>query len=163
MAKSHLTCTYIKSSKEFACVKNITRLHKCLHVMMIWDMKKLIKLTHNHNYLMETITFEVHLITLSSPKNTLVIIYKAFWFFLLLIFFFFSIFSFFFFEHIMHGHIREREKKYPIMLSFWYCTFAIPEHIDVISWLAGNSGEIVIYAFLLRFSIPSCQKEWYEC
>ena len=35
MAKSHLTCTYIKSSKEFACVKNITRLHKCLHVMMI--------------------------------------------------------------------------------------------------------------------------------
>ena len=37
MAKSHCTCTFIKSSKEYCvlCVKNITRLHKCLHVMML--------------------------------------------------------------------------------------------------------------------------------
>ena len=41
------------------------------------------------------------------------------------------------------------------MLSFWHCTFAMPKHIDIISWLAGNSGEMVIYAFLLGFSSPS--------
>ena len=37
MAKSHCTCTCIKSSKEYhvLCVKNIARLHKCLHVMTI--------------------------------------------------------------------------------------------------------------------------------
>ena len=37
MTKSHYTCTCIKNSKEYCmlCVKNIARLHKCLHVMMI--------------------------------------------------------------------------------------------------------------------------------
>ena len=37
MAKSHCTYTCIKSSKEYyvLCVKNITRLHKCMHVMTI--------------------------------------------------------------------------------------------------------------------------------
>ena len=49
------------------------------------------------------------------------------------------------------------------MLSIWHYTFAMPKHIDVISWLAGNSGEMVIYAFLLEFSNPSHKKEWYEC
>ena len=41
MAKSHCTCTFIKNSKEYCvlCVKNITRLHKCIHVMTIWDMR----------------------------------------------------------------------------------------------------------------------------
>ena len=43
------------------------------------------------------------------------------------------------------------------MLSFWHCIFAMPKHIDVISWLANNNGEMVIYAFLLS---PSCQKKW---
>ena len=45
--------------------------------------------------------------------------------------------------------IYEREKKYPMMLNFWHCTFAMPKYTYVISWLAGNSGEMVIYAFLL--------------
>ena len=42
MAKSHCICTCIKNSKEYCvlCVKNITRLHKCIHFMMIWDMRK---------------------------------------------------------------------------------------------------------------------------
>ena len=42
MAKSHCTCTCIKNIKEYCvlCVKNIARLHKCLHVMTIWDMRK---------------------------------------------------------------------------------------------------------------------------
>ena len=37
MAKSHYTCTCIKSSKEYCmlCVKNIVRLHKYIHVMTI--------------------------------------------------------------------------------------------------------------------------------
>ena len=37
MAKSHCTYICIRSSKEYCvlCVKNITRLHKCIHVMMI--------------------------------------------------------------------------------------------------------------------------------
>ena len=37
MAKSHHTCTCIKSSKEYCvlCVKNIARLQMCQHVMMI--------------------------------------------------------------------------------------------------------------------------------
>ena len=33
---------------------------------------------HNHNYLMETITFEVHHITLTSLRNTRTTILKAF-------------------------------------------------------------------------------------
>ena len=37
------------------------------------------------------------------------------------------------------------------------------KHTDVITWLAGNSGEMIIYAFLLGFSSLSRQKEWYEC
>ena len=36
------------------------------------------------------------------------------------------------------------------------------KYTDVISWLAGNSGEMVIYAFLLGFFSHSHQKEWYE-
>ena len=35
----------------------------------------------------------------------------------------------------------------------------MPEYTNVISWLAGNSGEMVIYAFLLRFFSPTRQKE----
>ena len=80
------------------------------------------------------------------------------------------------FKQIMNGHIRER-KEIPNDIKFltfqfcyakahkchWHCTFATPKHTDVISWLAGNSGEMVIYAFLLGFSSPSSQKEWYEC
>ena len=37
------------------------------------------------------------------------------------------------------------------------------KHTDVILWLAGNSGEMVIYAFLLGFFSYFRQKEWYEC
>ena len=35
----------------------------------------------------------------------------------------------------------------------------MPKHANVISWLAGNSGEMVIYVFLLGFSSPSRQKD----
>ena len=33
----------------------------------------------------------------------------------------------------------------------------------MIYMIVGFSGEMVIYAFLLGFSSPSRQKEWYEC
>jgi len=39
----------------------------------------------------------------------------------------------------------------------------MPKHANVILWLASNSGEMVIDAFLLGFSSPPRQKEWYEC
>ena len=59
--------------------------------------------------------------------------------------------------------IYEIENKYLIMLSIWHSTFAMPKHTNVISWLADNSGEIIIYVFLLGFSSSSSQKEWYKC
>ena len=46
------------------------------------------------------------------------------------------------------------------MLSIWHCIFAMLKHTDVISWLTGNDGEMIIYTFLLGFSSISCQKEW---
>ena len=49
------------------------------------------------------------------------------------------------------------------MLSIWHSTFTMSRHTNVISWLVGNSDEMVIYAFLLGFSSSSRQKEWYEC
>ena len=70
MAKSHYICTCIKNSKEYCvlCVKNIIRLHKCIHVMTISDMRKSLQLTHHYNCLMGTITFKVHPITPTSPR-----------------------------------------------------------------------------------------------
>ena len=58
----------------------------------------------------------------------------------------------------MHGHIRERKEipNYVKQLTFQLC---YAEHTNVILWLAGNSGEIVIYAFFLGFSSPSRQKD----
>ena len=76
----------------------------------------------------------------------------------------------------MHEYIRERKEipndgKHLTFQFFyveahkchWHCTFAMPKHTGVILWLADNSGEMVIYAFLLGFSSPPRQKEWYEC
>ena len=65
MAKSHCIYTYIKSSKEYCvlCVKNVVRLHKRLHVITIWDMRKSLNSHTIITYLMGIITFEVHPIT----------------------------------------------------------------------------------------------------
>ena len=57
----------------------------------------------------------------------------------------------------MHGHIRER-KEIPNNVKLLKLHFAMLKHIDVISSLVGNSGEMVIYTFLLGFSSPSRQK-----
>ena len=61
---------------------------------------------HNHNYLMETITFKVHSISLTSPRNMLAIIFKI----ILILFSFHVLCIYFSFKHIMHEHIRERKE-----------------------------------------------------
>ena len=105
MPKSHCTCTCIKSSKEFTCcVWNIARVHKCLIFWRFEIWEKSNTLIYIHNYLMGTITFKVHPITPTSPRNTLAIIFKS-----ILILFTFVFFAYFSFEHSMHEHIRERE------------------------------------------------------
>ena len=76
----------------------------------------------------------------------------------------------------MHGYIRDREeipndgKHFTFQFCYaeahkchWHCTFAISKHTGVILWLAGNSGEMVIYAFLLGFFSYFHKKKWYEC
>ena len=99
-------------------------------------------------------------------EYTLAIIFKAFFYL-----FSFQFLCIFLFKQIMHGHIRKR-KEIPNdgkLLTFqfcyieahkchWHYTFAMPKHACVISWLAGNSGKMVIYAFLLGFSSHSRQK-----
>ena len=74
--------------------------------MTIWDLRKSNTLTHNHNYLMGTITFEVHPIIPTSPKNTLATIFKS-----ILILFILIFFAYFFFLSISCIDIRERERE----------------------------------------------------
>ena len=62
------------------------------HIMTIWDMRKWNTLTRNHNSLMGTITFEVHSITCTSPRNIFAIIFIS-----ILIFFAFDFLCIFFF------------------------------------------------------------------
>ena len=79
---------------------------------------------------METIIFEVHPITLTSPRNTLTTIFKR----ILILLAFIFLFIFFLFEHIMHGKIRER-RKYSNMLE--HPNFAMPKQTNVIhDWRA---------------------------
>ena len=55
---------------------------------------------------MGTITFKVHPITPTSPRNTLGNIFKS----ILILFAFDFSLHIFLFEQIIHGHIREREE-----------------------------------------------------
>ena len=158
MAKSHCTCTCIKSSKEFACcVRKHSKSTYVSHIMTIWDMRKSNTLTHNHNCLMGTITFEVHPITPTSPRNTLATIFKS-----ILIFFAFIFFAFFFSFLAYHAwtYKREREREeIPNSYKPKISKFCYAEAHKCYTWLAGFSGEMVIYAFLLGIFSPSCQKE----
>ena len=126
MAKSHCTCTCIKSSKEFCvlCVKYSKSIYVS-YIMTIWDMRKSNILTHNHNYLMETITLEVYHNTPTSPRNTLTTIFKS-----ILIIFVFIFFAYFLFEHIMHGHIRK--KRNTQLCKPKHHNFATLKHTNVI-------------------------------
>ena len=104
---------------------------------------------------METITFEIHHITPTSPRNTLATILKAFWFFCFSCSLHILLLSIK--RHIIYGHIRERKEKpiYVCQTSFsCYEVLHLTEHgfyelhIDVV-WLTSFSGEMVIYAFSL--------------
>ena len=75
-------------------------------------MRKSNTLTHNHNYLMGTIIFEVHPITLTSPRNTLGTIFKS-----ILIFFAFDFLFIFFFLSISCMGTKEREEEIPNYVS----------------------------------------------
>ena len=115
MAKSHCTCTIVSRVVK-SCVLYVKLLQESISVSLYEnnDISECRTLTHNHNRLMGTITFEVHHITLTSPRNMLATIYKS-----ILILFAFSyslhIFLLSKMKHIMHGHIREK-KKYPFIL-----------------------------------------------
>ena len=111
---------------------------------------------------MGTITFKVHLITPTSLKIH-TIIFKAF----------FYLFAFDFSLHIFLLSIScmgilEREKKYPMIFDIpillYLSTqisltshFCYAETYRCHTWLEGNSGEMVINAFLLGFFSPSHQ------
>ena len=71
----------------------------------------------------------------------------------------------------MHKHIRDREeipndgKHLTFQFCYaeahkchWHCIFAMPKHTGVMLWLAGNSGEMVIYAFLLKLLVLHVKK-----
>ena len=62
---------------------------------------------------MKTITFEVHPITPTFPRNTLAAIFKS----ILILFAFIFLCIYFFFEHIMNGHIKEG-KEIPNYVKF---------------------------------------------
>ena len=78
---------------------------------------------------MKTITFEVHPITPTSLRNTLVTIFKSI--LLLCAFIFFAYIYIYIFFLAYHAWAYKRENKYPIMLSFKHHNFAIPKHTDV--------------------------------
>ena len=118
------------AKKHACCVWKHNKCAQVSHIMTIWDMRTSNTLTHNHNFLMGTITFEVHHTTLTSPRNTLTIILKAFWFF-----FYFIFFAYFLFPHVMHGHIREKINTQ--LCKPTHHNFAMLNHTDVIhNWSA---------------------------
>ena len=110
MAKSHCTCIIVsKVAKIMRVVGETFAREQVHHYMTSNDIGGSNTITHSYNYLIKTITFKVHHITLISLRNMLATILKAFLFFLLFLFF-----AYFSLKHIMHGHIREK-RKYSIM------------------------------------------------
>ena len=123
--------------------------------MTTWDMRKSNTLTHNHNCLMGTITFEVRSITLTSPRNTLATIFKSI---LILFAFDFFAYSFYFWAYHAWAYKRDRE-EIPNYVKPKTSQFCYDEAHRCYTWLASFSGEVVIYAFLLRFFSPFCKKK----
>ena len=125
--------------------ENITSVLKSLILWWyeIWDMRKSNTLTHNHNCLMETITFELHPITPISPRNTLATIFKSI--LILLAFVFLCIFSFWTYHALAY---IERE-EIPNYVSQKHHNFAIPKHTNVIhDW-----QDLVVRWLFMLFSL----------
>ena len=110
---NHIIPAHVSKVAKNLCVmcENIARVHKCL---ILWRFEICENQIHSHtiNCLMGTITFEVYPITPTSPRNTLVTIFKS----ILILFTVFFSLHIFIFEHIMHGYIRER-KEIPNYIS----------------------------------------------
>ena len=79
MAKSYYTYTIVsKVAKIMRIVCETYVREQEHHYMTSNDIGGSNTIIYNHNCLMGTITFEVHYITLTSPRNTLATILKAF-------------------------------------------------------------------------------------
>ena len=77
MAKSYCIFTLYQEQQR-VCVLCVKLLQESIstHYVNSKDIRISKSSTHNHNYLMGTITFKVHHITLTSPRNTLATIFK---------------------------------------------------------------------------------------
>ena len=119
----------VAKSMHVVC-ENIARVHKYL---ILWRFKiwgDPIHFTHNHNCLMGTITFEVHHITPTSPRNTLTIIFKS-----ILIFLLFMFFAYIYMNIPCMGIYREKRNTH--LCKPKHHNFAMPKHVDVIhDWRA---------------------------
>ena len=79
MAKSHCTCKIVsKVAKIMHVVGETFAREQVHHYMTSNDIGGSNTITHSYNYLMRTITFKVHHITPTSPRNMLATILKAF-------------------------------------------------------------------------------------
>ena len=138
---------------------------------MLMVFKKIFHII-NHIGLKVTITYRVTSNNSHFSYKKCLQSFKAFWIFLLflLIFFFFFLSII---KDIMHGHIGDRKEItllrivcvcIYIYIYFKYlvlscCASATPYRVRLLwfahkcSWLVCNNGEMVIYAFLLGFSI----------
>ena len=125
---NHIVLAHVSKVANSMCVvcENIARVHTFL---ILWRFKiwgDLLHFTHNHNRLMRIITFEVHHITLTFPRNTLTTIIKS-----ILIFFLFMFFAYFSFW-TFHTWAYIERKEIPNYVSQKHHNFAMLEHIDVI-------------------------------
>ena len=146
---NHIVPTHVSKvvKNMHVLCENIARLHKCLMLWWfeIWENQFN---SHNHNYLMGTITFEVHPITPTSLRNTLAIIFKS-----ILILFAWLFFVYFFFW-AYHAWAYKREKKCPIMLSQKHHNFVMLKYTDYLIVLITNtSHKTHLLSCALRCSI----------
>ena len=139
---NHIVLAHIsKVVKNLRVVcENIAIVHKCL---ILWWFEIWENHIHSHIIMMGIITFEVHPITPTFPRNTLVTIFKS----ILILFCFWFSLHIFLFEHIMHGHTKERE-EIPNYVKPQTSQFCYAESHKCYTWLASFSGKMVIYAFL---------------
>ena len=137
---NHIVPAYVsKVAKNLLVVcENIARLYKCLILWRFEIRQKSNTLTHNHNCLIGTITFDVHPITPTSPRNILATIFKSililFAFVFLCIFFFLSISCM-----VIWERERERERRNTQLYKLKH-QFCYAEAHRCYTWLVGFSG-----------------------
>ena len=126
MTKSHCTYTIVSrvvKSMHVMCETFARRISVSLDEKCD-DIRESNTSIHNHNCLMGTITFEVHHITPTSPRNTLATIYKS-----ILILFAFS-YSLHFFQHNEAYHAWHIGDKRNTHLFFLLCKcYTLPSTI----------------------------------